>query len=111
MSERITKVNDLLRDLVSQALLTELSLKQGIVLTVAKVSASKDLRHANILVSVFPESEENYVRAALKNELRGIEKSIHGKLYMKPLPRLRFLIDTTERGADEVEKIILREDF
>ncbi len=111
MSERITKVNDLLRDLVAKAFTTELALKPGVILTVSKVSASKDLRHATILVSVFPETEESYARAALKNELRGIEKSIHNKLYMKPLPRLRFIIDTTERGADEVEKIILREDF
>jgi ribosome-binding factor A len=111
MSERITKVNDLLRDLVAQALTTELALKPGVILTLSKVSTSKDLRYARILVSVFPESEENYARAALKNELRHIEKSIHQKLYMKPLPRLSFTIDTTERGADEVEKILLREDF
>lgn len=111
MSERITKVNDLLRDLIAQAFTTELALKPGVILTVSKVTTSKDLRHATILVSVFPESEENYAKTALKNELSTIEKSVHQKLYMKPLPRLRFTIDTTERGADEVEKIILREDF
>lgn len=111
MSERITKVNDLLRDLVAKALVTELSLKPGVLLTVSKVTASKDLRHATILVSVFPESEENYARVTLKNELSTLEKFVHSNLYMKPLPRLRFTIDTTERGADEVEKIILREDF
>src|SRR6186713_2040833 len=107
MSERITKVNDLLRDLVARSLVTELALKPGVVLTVAKVTTSKDLRYARILVSVFPESEENYARAALKNELGHIEKFVHRNLYMKPLPRLSFAIDTTERGADEVEKIIL----
>lgn len=111
MSGRIIKVNDLLRDLVANALTTQLALKPGVILTVSKVAASKDLRYATILVSVFPESEENYARTALKNELREIQMSIHSKLYMKPLPKLRFIIDTTERGADEVEKILLREDF
>ena len=111
MSERIVKVNDLIRDLVAKAVITELSLKPGVILTVSKVSASKDLRHANILVSVFPESEENYAKVTLKKELSTLEKYVHRNLYMKPLPRLRFIIDTTERGADEVEKIILREDF
>lgn len=111
MSERITKVNDLLRDLVAKALLTELSLKQGVLLTVAKVDTSKDLRHARVFVSVFPESEENYVKATLKKELSRLEKNVHDNLYMKPLPRLLFTIDVTEQGADVVEKIILSEDF
>lgn len=111
MSERITKVNDLLRDLTAQAFITELSLKPGVIITVSKVSTSKDLRQAKILVSVFPDTEEGYVRKALKNELSVIEKFVHRKLYMKPLPRLHFGIDATERGADEVEKIILRKDF
>lgn len=111
MSERITKVNDLLRDLVAKALVTELALKPGVILTVSKVTTTKDLRYANILISVFPEIEENYAKAALKNERSFIEKTVHGNLYMKPMPRLRFIIDTTERGADEVEKIILSEDF
>jgi ribosome-binding factor A len=111
MSERIVKVNDLLRDLVSQALTRETSLKPGVILTVSKVSTSKDLRHAHIKVSIFPEKETRYAEKALANEWRHIEKYVHQKLYMKPLPKLRFTLDITERDADEVEKILLREDF
>lgn len=111
MSERIIKVNDLLRDLVAEALISQLSLKPGVFPTIAKVSTSKDLRHSTIAISVFPESEENYVKTALKNDLRTLERYVHGKLYMKPLPRLRFILDSTEQKADEVEKILLDKDF
>jgi ribosome-binding factor A len=111
MSERITKVNDLLRDLVASAFTTELSLKKGVVITIAKVVTSKDLRHARIAVSVFPETESRYVMTALKNEAGKIQHSVHSRLYMNPMPRLRFALDDTEGRADEVEKILLREDF
>ena len=111
MSDRITKINDLLRDLVSKAFVSELSLKPGVFLTIAKITTSKDLRYCTIAVSVFPESEESYVRAALKNERLVLQKFVHTNLYMKPMPRLRFAIDGTEQKADEVEKILLRNDF
>jgi ribosome-binding factor A len=111
MSDRITKVNDLLRDLVAKAFVTELSLKPGVFLTIAKITTSKDLRYCTVAVSVFPENEESYVKTALKNEKLVLQRFVHAHLYMKPMPRLRFAIDGTEQKADEVEKILLQEDF
>ena len=84
----------------------ELSLKQGVFITIAKVDTSKDLRYTRISVSVFPESEANYVKETLKKERPGLQKKLHEKLYMKPLPRISFRIDTTAEEADKVEKIL-----
>lgn len=107
MSLRITKINDLLRDLVAKAITSEVNLKPGVLATVTKLRTTKDLRQAFFSVSVFPESETHYVQISLKNELRQIEKYVHSHLYMKPLPRLHFEFDTTAINADEVEKILL----
>jgi ribosome-binding factor A len=111
MSARIIKVNDLLRDLVSEALISELSLKQGVFVTLAKVTTSKDLRHARVSVSVYPHEESHYVKVTLKKESHALEKFVHSKLYMNPMPRLRFILDDTEEKADEVEKILLSKEF
>jgi ribosome-binding factor A len=107
MSLRITKVNDLLRDLISEALVSEVSFKHGVFATVTKIRTSKDLRQAYFSVSIFPESETHYVEETLKKELSQIEKFVHGRLYMKPLPRLKFEVDSTALNADAVEKILL----
>ncbi len=107
MSLRITKINDLLRDLIAQAITAEVTFKPGVLATVTKLRAAKDLRQAFFSVSVFPESETRYVQVTLKNELHKIEKYVHAHLYMKPLPRLHFEFDTTAINADEVEKILL----
>ncbi len=84
----------------------ELSLKTGVFITIAKIDTSKDLRYTRMFVSVFPESETHYVSETLKKELSGIQRILHSKLYMRPLPKLSFTIDTTEQEADKVEKIL-----
>jgi ribosome-binding factor A len=106
MSLRITKVNDLLRDLIAQGMNTQVSFKPGVLVTVTKLRTSKDLRHAFFSVSIFPENETHYVEETLKKELFAIERFVHSKLYMKPLPRLKFEVDSTALNADAVEKIL-----
>lgn len=84
----------------------EITLKPGVFMTIAKVDTSKDLRYTRMFISVFPELETHYVSETLKKELPRIQKSLYGKLYMKPLPKLAFTIDTTALEADKVEKIL-----
>lgn len=104
---RITKVNELIRQLLGEIMERELSLKPGVLITIAKIDTSKDLRYTRMSVSVFPEHEKNYVTETLKKELPGIQKKLYSKLYMRPMPKLSFTIDTTEEEADKVEKLLL----
>lgn len=105
-SLRITKVNEQIRKLLSEIMERELSLKPGVFITLPKVDTSKDLRYTRMFVSVFPEGESHYVSETLKKELAHIQKSLYAKLYMRPMPKLSFEIDTTEQEADKVEKIL-----
>jgi len=105
-SLRLQKVNELLRKQLGEIMERELSLKQGVIITIAKVDTSKDLRYTRMFISVFPEKETNYVTETLKKELSQIQKTLYSKLYMKPMPKLSFEIDTTAQEADKVEKIL-----
>lgn len=105
-SMRVTKINELLRKLLAEIMERDLSLKPGVFITVAKVDTSKDLRYTRMFISVFPEQEAHYVSETLKKELSRIQKSLYAKLYMKPMPKLSFEIDTTAEEADKVEKIL-----
>ncbi|MEI9966484.1 MAG: ribosome-binding factor A [Candidatus Moraniibacteriota bacterium] len=107
MSERIIKVNELIRDLVAQAISTTLTLKEGLLLTVVRAEVSRDLRQARVYVSAFPESDEAYALKTLAKERVTLEHFVHGKLSMKPLPRLRFFIDKTAQKNDVIEKILI----
>ncbi len=106
MSNRIVKVNELIRQNVDDILLKELSLKEGVFITIAKVDTSPDLRYTRIFVSVFPECEMNYVTKTLQKEVSRIQGKLNRRLQMKPLPKVEFKLDLTESKADEIEKIL-----
>lgn len=103
---RIIRINELLRDHLSEILKRDISLKQGVLVTLIKVDTSPDLRYTRMFISVFPEKENHYVSETLKKELSRIQKSLYTKLSMKPLPKLSFIIDGTAQKADEVEKLL-----
>jgi len=106
VSERILKINELIRQNINDILLKELSLKEGVFVTVAKVDTTPDLRYTRIFVSVFPEKEQAYVMKSLEKEVYKIQGVLNRKLSMRPLPRIRFTLDTTESRADEIEKLL-----
>jgi ribosome-binding factor A len=105
MSQRVTQINELIRTHLGEILTREVSLKPGVFVTITKVDVSRDLRHAKVSVSVFPEAEENYALKTLGKEKWNIQGKLNRKLYMKPMPALSFSFDGTESRAQEVEDI------
>lgn len=106
MSLRVTKINELLRKLLAEIMERELSLKPGVLITIAKIDTSRDLRYTRMFLSVFPESETSYASEAVRRTLPVLQKRLYAQLYMKPMPKLSFAIDTTEQEADKVEKLL-----
>lgn len=106
MSNRISKINDLIRQHINDIIIKELSLKEGVFVTIAKIDTSSDLRYTHIFVSVFPESERNYIMKTLEREIYKIQGMLNKKLNMRPLPRINFKLDITESKADEIEKLL-----
>ena len=107
MSERILKINTLVKQHLGEILMRELSLKPGVFLTISKVDTSPDLRYTRIFLSIFPYKESNYAIKTIKKEIYRIQGALNKKLQMRQLPRLDFISDPTEEKADEIEKILL----
>ena len=103
---RIDQINELLRAALGDIFRKEVSLKQGVLVTISKVETTRDLRHANVSLSIFPETEELYAMQTMNKELAHIQKTLYTKLYMKPLPRIHLLPDHTEQKADVIEKLL-----
>lgn len=106
MSQRIEKINDLIRDHVSEMLAREVSWKAGMLVTVVKVDTSPDLRHTRVLVSVFPVEEKAFAVKTLEHELYRLQGALNQRLHMKPLPRLSFSVDETEANAQVVDDLL-----
>jgi ribosome-binding factor A len=106
MSERIHKINELIRAHINEIILKDLSLKGGVFVTIAKVDTTPDLRYTRIFISVFPEKERDYVMKTLAKEIYEIQGKLNRKLHMRPLPKIVFSLDTTESKADEIERLL-----
>jgi len=106
MNTRIQKINELIKKHTNDILLKDLSLKDGIFITIAKVDTTPDLRYTRVFVSVFPEKEIGYVAKALEKEVYRLQGKLNKKLHMRPLPKVEFRIDMTESKADEIEKLL-----
>lgn len=106
MNQRIEKVNALIRQNIDEILLKELSLKEGVFITVSKVDTSSDLSYTRIFLSIFPEKDIEYVEKTLEKELYKIQGKLNRKLSIKPLPKIQFITDMTESKADIIEKLL-----
>lgn len=105
MSQRVIRINELIRSHLGEILGREITFKAGVFVTITKVEVSRDLRHAKVSVSVFPEDAEDYAMKTLAKERGGVQGKLNRKLYMKPMPALIFAFDGTESSAQEVEDI------
>lgn len=106
MSLRVEKINELIKNHLGEILSRELDMKSGVFITISKVDTSPDLRYTRVFVSIFPEKETGYAKKALQNEIYRIQGNLNKKLHMKPIPRISFLIDSTEVEAQKVEDIL-----
>ncbi len=105
MSKRIEKVNQLIREKLAEIIIKDLSLKNTLLVTILKVDTSKDLRYADSFLSVYPENEKDYVLKTLRKESKKIHKILYQNLYMKPLPKIRFLINDNLGKISEIEEL------
>lgn len=106
MFSRIDRVNELIKSTLGEIISREIELPSGVFATVVKVDTSRDLRYTRVFVSVFPENKFGSVLQALKKKIYFLQGKLNKKLSMKPLPRIEFVSDHTEKEADKIEKLL-----
>jgi ribosome-binding factor A len=106
-SERMRRVDEALREVLSDVLTHELKDPRVGFVTVTDVKTSPDLRHARVYVSVLGDA------AAVDSSLEGLS-SAHGflqgriadELRLKNTPALQFVHDDTAVRAQRVERLL-----
>ncbi len=106
MNQRILKVNKLIKQEVGKIILTECDFPRNIILTITKTETSKDLRYADVFVSVLPPDKETEIMKLLKEEIYFIQQKLNQKLCMKPLPRIKFVIDKSGEDVSRIDELI-----
>jgi ribosome-binding factor A len=113
-SDRLTRVNALLRREIGEALfrvLHEQDMDLAAV-TVTGVAVARNLRQARVLVSIRDhETDRARMLAVIKRHRADIQQHINRDLTLKYTPRLTFELDTSVERGDRVLAILDRLDM
>jgi len=109
VSLRIQKVNELLKRELGKILLKELDISKNILLTITHVETTGNLIESNIFVSTIPEKQEKETLKFLNKEIYNIQQLLNKRLYMRPVPKIKFCLDEQLRQASEIERILEKE--
>ncbi|MBI4200406.1 MAG: 30S ribosome-binding factor RbfA [Chloroflexi bacterium] len=102
MTRRQERVNGLLRQELSSLLAKELKdPRLSLLVTITRVDASVDLRHARVFVSVLGSAEEQRSAIATLQAAAGfLHHQLKERLSLRYIPSLSFTLDQSlERGA------------
>jgi ribosome-binding factor A len=102
MSQRTVRVNELLREEISELLQREVKdprLDEGLT-TITEVQVSPDLRHATVFVSYMGNADRGEVLKGLSAAAPFLHRELLRRLTMRHVPDLVFRFDPSlERGA------------
>lgn len=106
-SRRIEKINKLLAQEVARLFLTEIDFPEGIFVTVGSIDTTPDLKYADVLVAIIPDSKTGTALGIIRKKIYKIQKALDRRLQMRPVPKLRFSPTAVEpdRITELFEKI------
>lgn len=102
---RMEQVNELLRGELAGLVSKEIAIEDGLI-TILYVKCSPNLRQATVGISVLPESMSGTALSVLRKRGNGFSGALKGKLNLKYIPKFRWIIDSQERYAVDIDNAI-----
>ena len=86
MSDRLAKINELLRVEVGLIIRTDLEFPGNTLVTVVRAEVSPTLEHATIFVSAYPESQGAVMIKIIERSIWDIQQKLNKRLILRPVP-------------------------
>lgn len=102
MSHRLAKVNELLKQELGKIIFQEEEFGRGVLMTILDAKSSSDLRNATVVISVLPTQKGEEVMKKLTAHLGPLQHQLNKTLNMHPVPRIRFVLDSTEEESQNI---------
>jgi len=110
VNRRLYKVNESLREVVSEAIDREVKDPRLGFVTVTGVETSPDLREARVYVSVLgDQAQRDETLAALQSAHGLLQARVAARIRLKRTPRLTFLYDDTIDRAMHIDDLLRRQ--
>jgi len=105
-SQRIQQINELIKREMSKIFLREIDPPEDSLITITNVETSADLMQAKIWISIFPINQAKIVFREFSKRVGYLQKLLNKSLFLKFVPKVKFLLDETEEEASQVEKAL-----
>ena len=105
--ERMRRVDEAVREVLSDVLTHEVKDPRVGFVTVTDVKTSPDLRHARVYVSVLgDEHERERSLAGLRSSHGVLQSKIAGAIRLKRTPTLSFVYDESAERGDRISRLL-----
>jgi len=104
MSQRIKKVNQLIKKELSKILLKELNFNKEIVITITRVETSVDLTQVKVYVSTLPNTPE--VISYLNKNTYFFHKELNKRIKLKRIPKIKFIEEKETAKAARIDELL-----
>jgi len=105
MSQRIQKINELIKQEISKILLKEIDFTD-ILVTVNSADTSSDLKNCKIKISIIPTDKSDFALEVIQKKIYHIQQEFNKKLHLRYSPKLSFGIDQIEIKAQRIEELL-----
>ncbi|HEX8121986.1 MAG TPA: 30S ribosome-binding factor RbfA [Solirubrobacteraceae bacterium] len=110
-SDRMRRVDEAIREVLSDAVGQGLKDPRIGFVTVTDVKTSSDLRHARVFVTVLGGADERTATLAGLQSAHGLlQRRVAAELRMKRTPALKFVYDDTTDRAMHIEELLAEDD-
>ncbi len=106
MSNRISRVNQLIKKELSQIILKEIDFSSGVLVTLTRVDTTPNLIKSKIYISVMPEAKQKRVFVMLEKKVWQLQQRLNKRLRMRPIPKICFVEEKETLEAGKIEEIL-----
>ena len=106
MSERVLKVNELIKRELNQILLKELEFSQELLITITRVETTSNLIQSKVYISVIPENQTLKTLRNLNGRIYFLQQKLNQRLKMRPIPKIIFLKEKETGQASRIEEVL-----
>lgn len=108
---RLEQVNALILEELGKIVDKNIDMPAEALVTLTHVITSPDKHYADVFISVMPLDKEKEVLEIFALRVGDIQHMLNRKLRMRPVPRIKFVVDTGEKKRERIESLLAKEEL
>lgn len=104
--DRLSRVNELFRNILARHVAETLGLKPNEFITITRIETSRDLAHAKVTVTCFPDDKKSVLLDRLRSHANALRYVLAHYTTMQKVPHLSFFEDRGEEQANYMNQLL-----